>query len=460
MTIVAGDLKFIASERMIDNLSTVAGVGGGGRMSQTEVVDGTENNVFPDVMPGDRVAGVVQLRQVYPIVLSADNSTLYNAKSGVLERPTDANVEVAAFVAPGTLSAQAAAAVGTKWTTEESDNASSVSGSVVMDIGAAVPAVGDLVSVVEPAYIYYSSGSYTQPRADRGKRIVTGVSGSTLTLDGSAITPSSFWPEWPGYSVKVLTAANTTGTRVSAVSHLTAAVAAAATTITVDKLWAAVQLPDATTIDTAGEPSGRRGTLPLYLPGDQLLIEYGSTREAAVVASVNHSTGVITLTAGLANAFASGAKVTRPLELGQLQAAANNVFAQQTWTRAWSDAAIGAGISARYSGAITMSNKGGATDRWACVFTSSTQFNLISERLGQIATGNVGTDFLPLNPMTSEPYFTLLATGWGSGWLPGNVLRFNTRAASAPIWLSRLVKPSAAAGTVQATLFLRGDVDA
>lgn len=466
MAIVAGDLKFIASERMIDNLSTVAGVGGGGHMSQTEVVDGTENNVFPDVMPGDRVAGVVQLRQVYPIVLSGDNDVLSNAASGLTVRPTDANVEVVAFTATGTSSAAAAAAVGTKWQVPYVDStygdASNATGgdSTIGYAGPETIVVGDLVSIRRPAYQWWNGASYQQIAAgEYGVRIVTAVSGATLTVDGSA----SGWDIYDGKLVVVrLTslAALGGGTRVSAVSHTTAGASASDDEITIDKLWAAVQLPGASTINESGEPSARLGMLPLYLPGDVLLIENGSTRESVVVEHVNYATGVVTLTAGLVNAFASGSKVTRPVPLGVLQAAANNVFAQQTWTRVWSNAAIGAGISARYSGAITMSNKGGATDRWACVFTSSTQFNLSSERLGQIATGNVGTDFLPLNPMTSEPYFTLLATGWGSGWLPGNVLRFNTRAASAPIWLSRLVKPSAAAGTVQATLFLRGDVDA
>lgn len=451
MAIVAGDLKFIASERMIDNLSTVAGVGGGGYMSQTEIIDGTANNVFPDVMPGDRTAGVVQLREVYPIALSADNSTLYNAVSGLLGRPSDANVEAAAFTATGTSSAAAAAAVGTKWSAPRPDTASaSFVGGNVVDIygGAPIPAVGDLVEV--------SSGYPTS--VPHGWRVVTGVSVELVTLDGSALPLSG------GNSVWLASVSDITqGTRVSAVSLLTADAAAAATTVTIDKLWAAVQLPGATTIDTVGEPSGRSGTLPLYLPGDTVLFEHGSvptTREAAVVSSVNYVTGVVTLTAGLTNAFPTGSKMTRPVALGALQAVANNLIAQQTWTRTWSDTLIGTSIAARYSGAITMTNEGGATDRWACVFTSSTQFNLISERLGQIAAGNVATNFLPLNPMTNEPYFTLLATGWGSGWLPGNVLRFNTRAASSPMWLSRLVKPSVAAGTVQASLFMRGDVDA
>lgn len=452
MAIVSGDLKFIASERMIDNLSTVAGVGGGGYMSQTEIIDGTENNVFPDVMPGDRTAGVQQLRQVYPIVLSADNDALSNAVSGLLARPTDTNVEVSAFTASGTSSAAASAAVGTRWTHGGAafvSNGTITGSSNVVDLspGETPPSVGSLCRVR-----FYASPVDAD---DSGLRIVTDVTGDLVTFDGAGNPVGSTI----GCSILPVTNAGA-GTRVSAVSLLTADAAAAATTVTVDKLWAAVQLPAASTLDSTGEPSGRSGMLPLYLPGDQVLFETGSTREVKFVASVNYVTGVVTLTAGLTNAFATGSKMTRPVALGALQSAVNNIFAQQTWTRAWSDTAIGTSIASRYSGAITMTNEGAATDRWACVFTSATAFNLLSERLGQIASGSTTTNFLPLNPMTNEPYFTLLATGWGSGWLPGNVLRFNTRAASSPMWLNRLVKPSTAAGTVQATLFLRGDVDA
>lgn len=466
MPIVVGDLKFFASERMIDNLSAVPGVGGGGYMSQTQVVDGTQNNVFPDVMPGDRVAGVVQLRQVYPSVLSADNAAMSNAAAGVTVRPTDANVEIVAFSAPGTSSAAAAAAVGTKWQVPYVDStygdASNATGGA-STIGYAGPetiVVGDLVSIRRPAYQWWNGASYQQIAAgEYGVRIVTAVSGATLTVDGSA----SGWDIYDGKLVVVrLTslAALGGGTRVSAVSHTTAGASASDDEITIDKLWAAVQLPGASTINESGEPSARLGMLPLYLPGDVLLIENGSTRESVVVEHVNYATGVVTLTAGLVNAFASGSKVTRPVHLGTLQAAANNVLAQQTWTRTWSDALIGASIASRYSGALPVTNDGATTDRWACVFTSATAYNLLSERLGQIGTGSTATDYAPLNPATNQPYFTLLATGWGSGWLPGNVLRFNTQAAAAPIWLQRLVMPGAAGGTDKATLFLRGDVDA
>lgn len=463
MPIVAGDLKFFASERMIDNLSTVPGVGGGGYMSQTQVVDGAQNNVFPDVMPGDRVAGMVQLRQVYPIVLSADNAAMSNAAAGVTVRPTDANVEIVAFSAPGTSSAAAAAAVGTKWRVPYVDstyaseaNATGGGGNGISTVGADPP-VGAVLSLRGPSYQWWNGGGYqTIAAVEFGLRVVTALSAGIATVDGAALQMSYDGKLW----AHELTRLNAPGTRVSAVSHTTAGANVADTTLTVDKLWAQVQQPDASTLNEPGEPTARRGQLPLYLPGDVLLIEDGATREAAAVSAVNYLTGVITLTAGLANAFASGSKVTRPVHLGTLQAAANNVLAQQTWTRTWSDALIGASIASRYSGALPVTNDGATTDRWACVFTSATAYNLLSERLGQIGAGSTATNYAPLNPATNQPYFTLLATGWGAGWLPGNVLRFNTQAAAAPIWLQRLVKPGAGSGTDKATLFLRGDVDA
>ena len=97
MAITAPDLVFVASERMIDNLSTTAGVGGGGNRGTLVVQDGVSNNVFPDVMPVDRITGKVRARLIYPSVFSADNDALSNAHVVELERPTDPLVEVCAI---------------------------------------------------------------------------------------------------------------------------------------------------------------------------------------------------------------------------------------------------------------------------------------------------------------------------------------------------------------------------
>ena len=75
--------------------------------------------------------------------------------------------------------------------------------------------------------------------------------------------------------------------------------------------------------------------------------------------------------------------------------------------------------------------------------------------------GTTGADLAPINPATGVPYFTLSAMGWGSGWIAGNVLRFNTTGANFPLWVSRTVmqSPAAPPGTDQLIISIRGDID-
>ena len=145
---------------------------------------------------------------------------------------------------------------------------------------------------------------------------------------------------------------------------------------------------------------------------------------------------------------------------GDLKAAVSlPPFSQQTWQRSWSDT-VTTPATATYSGAPSLVNAGAITDRWSIVFRTSTAFDLVSERYGQLVAGTTTADFIPVNPATNQPYFTLLAAGWGSGWLPGNCLRFNTAAAAAPFWIARTVLPGSSAGTVNAQITMTGDVNA
>lgn len=117
-----------------------------------------------------------------------------------------------------------------------------------------------------------------------------------------------------------------------------------------------------------------------------------------------------------------------------------NLFSQVSWTSVWSDNRIGSNTSAQYNERlypIEVNNKNAIRERWAIIFTSSTNFNVLGETTGQIATGNTGTDCEPTNPITGQPYFKIPKEGWGTGWANGNVVRFNTEAAHAPIWLAR-----------------------
>ena len=98
-------------------------------------------------------------------------------------------------------------------------------------------------------------------------------------------------------------------------------------------------------------------------------------------------------------------------------------------------------------------------ERWYCLFTNTTTFRLIGEQLGEIGTFGTGSACAPANPATGVPYFTIPSVGWGSGWAAGNVFRFNTAGANAPIWVGRSVAPSTPSGDDSVTLQLRGYVN-
>lgn len=174
--------------------------------------------------------------------------------------------------------------------------------------------------------------------------------------------------------------------------------------------------------------------------------------------------GQITLTKPVTHNYdADNSIVGSALVVGDMFSRYTSKFAQSTWNNAWADTAIGAPMSANYNDAlypISVTNKGAIQERWAIVFTDTTNFRIIGEVSGQIGTGNVNADCAPINPVTSKPYFQVKKEGWGAGWANGNVLRFNTIAAMYPIWCIRTVKqsePTVLSDNFQ--IMYRGDID-
>ena len=172
--------------------------------------------------------------------------------------------------------------------------------------------------------------------------------------------------------------------------------------------------------------------------------------------------GQLTLAAPLLRDFPAGSLLSSALLYGDLQARVTNVFDQQTWTNVWQNTVIGTGATAQFNDAdypLEVLNDGAVTERWRLNFTTTTSFQVIGENLGVIGTGTTGTDLQPINGLTSKPYFTLRAAGWGLGWAVGNQLRFDTIAAAPPTWLARCVLPGAALTGDSFDAQLRGDVD-
>ena len=176
-------------------------------------------------------------------------------------------------------------------------------------------------------------------------------------------------------------------------------------------------------------------------------------------------TGDLRLTRPLTHDYPSpGTYVSSALVVGTLQAAAQDGFAQEAWTAEWANARIGNPVLAAYdqtANPIAVTNAGAITERWAIIFDSNTSFSLVGESVGQIITGSTAAVSSPVNPATGVPYFTLQPAGWGSGWVAGNVFRFNTTGASFPLWVARTVlqSPSAPPGTDQTTISILGDID-
>jgi len=153
-------------------------------------------------------------------------------------------------------------------------------------------------------------------------------------------------------------------------------------------------------------------------------------------------TGELTFTTPLSHAYPLGSYVSSALMLGNLRARVSLKFDQASWNgTTWLDVLEGDAAVGTYddtTAPIVVTNAGAANMRWAIHFQSNnTSFRVVGEHVGVIATGSIGEDCAPVNPVTGQPYFLLPALGWGSGWAAGNVFRFNTVAAQRGVWVAR-----------------------
>lgn len=153
--------------------------------------------------------------------------------------------------------------------------------------------------------------------------------------------------------------------------------------------------------------------------------------------------GQISLNIPLSQDYTAGDTIaSAALLYGDLRARAHNAFHQKAWGGAWADERQGDDTTAKYnlvSYPIEVTNQGAIKERWAIRFTSSTSFEVIGETVGVVATGNTSADLAPTNAATGAPYFTIRKEGWGSGWVSGNTLRFNTDGGQAPFWVARTI---------------------
>ena len=106
---------------------------------------------------------------------------------------------------------------------------------------------------------------------------------------------------------------------------------------------------------------------------------------------------------------ASETTVSSAVVYGDLQARVKNFFSQKVWDNGdpnWTDNREGDQTTAQYNTInypVEVTNKGAIYGKWALIFTSTTGFQIVEEKLGIIANGSTTTDSAPINPETGVP---------------------------------------------------------
>jgi hypothetical protein len=91
MTVLAGDIKLMRSERLGDADDAA------GRMTGTEVIDGLSNNLFADISDLDRTLGRINIAKAFVNVDTANTDTLYGVNVIIDQAPADPAVSATLF---------------------------------------------------------------------------------------------------------------------------------------------------------------------------------------------------------------------------------------------------------------------------------------------------------------------------------------------------------------------------
>ncbi|MBF0192107.1 MAG: hypothetical protein HQL99_13350 [Magnetococcales bacterium] len=82
---------------------------------------------------------------------------------------------------------------------------------------------------------------------------------------------------------------------------------------------------------------------------------------------------------------------------------------------------------------------GGIDQEWTITFTSPDDFICSGDTVGQIGVGSINSDFSPVNPDFSTPFFTILDSAWDGIWMDGETVRFHSHPAAVAIWERRFI---------------------
>lgn len=100
-----------------------------------------------------------------------------------------------------------------------------------------------------------------------------------------------------------------------------------------------------------------------------------------------------------------------------------------------------------------LTNLGTERDVITITMTSATTFSCSGTVLGDLGTGDISSDFSPINSRTGKPYFTLKSDGWGGTWAANDTIQFIINPAAFPIWWKEVV-PAATVAEADNTVIL------
>lgn len=104
---------------------------------------------------------------------------------------------------------------------------------------------------------------------------------------------------------------------------------------------------------------------------------------------------------------------------------------------------------------LVLDNIGTIEEVWTFTFSSASEYNCIGAGIGSVGSGNVTTDFSPINSDFGKPYFTLDSSGFSGTFQAGDTLTVITHPAALPIFIKQTVPAGAVSAANSFTLRFR-----
>lgn len=460
MSVQASDIVLRKSAFVTDTAAN------GGRKSQVVVVSGARHNLFPRVAKADRVAGITRYRKEFWCNDNASDDVAYGVLL-FLEFPSNGgdrfavkegsqiNVQgdissvVSDWLGIGSLSiALSGGETQVALAMEGSDftflnggylhisNKFDVSQTVDSDVG-----IGDSVT--------YGGGTWSKISATDDIVYPNGLYVGNDAVMTTKVTTNEEWPQLKDYLYEDEDIGDGNGSLVapvlSTLVHNTNGICIQAgklpvVTATCGASTRTVNVAEDGTCSgycSAGELNVANGTWTTDITwtsapdnGTDITITY---RENCFIFAGN--TATVYLEDQVANAYTTA----KSYGAGCLYSAEITPSSES-----WTETSVG-GTYNETTYPVVLYNDGAERDSWTITFTGATTFTCSGVNEGSVGVGGVSSDFSPINPDTSQPYFTIDKNGWGGSWLSGDTITFTTDPSAFPIWWREIVPSSTAA---------------